>query len=184
MNKKIKLLLFISAVVVNVIFFLACGYGKVIQPDTAFYLDPILGVIGIAALAFGEVRLLIQIYYRTKYQHLRCRTFDFRFWRHCIVFALYYIGSLLYLSAAYYDFSSGYLSIFALALCPLWLTGTSRTLWYGGSGEESYYLDDSCKWYLVKNVMENDDVVEITCTAPGDRERVITIAKKKQKLDQ
>ena len=34
------------------------------------------------------------------------------------------------------------------------------------------------------SVTENDDVVEIACKAPGDRERTISIAKKNQKLDQ
>jgi len=63
------------------------------------------------------------------------------------------------------------------------MTG-SRTLWTGEKGEDSYYMDDLATWYVVSNVMENDDVVEITCAAPGDRGRIISIAKKNQKLDQ
>ena len=109
--------------------------------------------------------------------------FDMKFWRQCILFAVYYVGCLIYLSVMIYNYSVSYISIFALVLCPLWMTG-SRILWMGEQGEESYYLDDLGKWYVVSNVMENDDVVEMKCAAPGDRERTITIAKKKQELDQ
>lgn len=183
MKKGIKLLIFVVAALVNIIFFMLCGYGRVQQPETASYLDPFLGVIAVAVLAYGETSLILQLYCRSKYSGLKCRAFDKKFWRQCIMFAVYYAGSLGYLSVMIYDFSVAYIAIFAMVLCPLWITG-SRTLWMGHTGEESYYLDDTGKWYVVSNVMENDDVVEIKCAAPGDRERTITIAKKKQKLDQ
>jgi len=100
------------------------------------------------------------------------------------VLAGYYVGSLTYLAAAITIYKASYLSVFALVLCPLWLAGGSRTLWTGEEGEASYYLDEASKWYEVSNVTENDDVVEIKCKAPGDRERTISIAKKNQKLEQ
>lgn len=183
MKKNTRPTIFFAAVVCNIIFFLLCGYGKVQQPDTASYLDPFLGVLAIAVLAYGETSLITQLYLKNKYKGLECRMFDIKFWRQCILFTVYYVGCLIYLSVMIYDFSVSYISIFALALCPLWMTG-SRTLWVGERGEASYYLDDLGKWYVVSNVMENDDVVEIKCAAPGDRERTITIAKKKQELDQ
>lgn len=178
MTKGTKQLIFVAAVFVNIVFFLLCGYGKVQQPDTASYLDPFLGAIAVAVLAYGETSVTVQLYLRNKYQRLKRRAFDIKFWRQCILFTLYYVGSVLYLSVALYDFSPSYISIFAMVLCPLWMTG-SRTLWTGDAGEDSYYLDDLGKWYVVSNVMENEDVVEIRCAALGDRERVITIAKKK-----
>lgn len=184
MKKTTKLCIFLTAAFINILFFLLCGYGMVQQPDTASYLDPFFGAIAIAVLAYGETSLVLQLYFRSKYSRLECRTFDKKFWRQCIVLAAYYVAGIIYLSVMIYDFSVSYLSIFAIILCPLWMTGGSRTLWTGHTGEESYYLDDMGKWYVVSNVMENDDVVEIKCTAPGDRERTITIAKKKQELDQ
>jgi len=184
MKKNIKWLFFVVAAVVNTVFFLLCDYGKVQHPDTATYLDPFLGLIAVIALAFGEASLGVQLYYRGKYKNLNCRTFDRKFWRQCTVLAVYYIGSLIYLWAAFSIYKASYLSIFALVLCPLWLTGGSRTLWTGEAGEDSFFLDETTKWYEVSNVMENDDVVEIKCKAPGDRERTISIAKKMQKLDQ
>ena len=183
MEKKTKSLFFVAAVITNNVFFLLCGYGKAQQPGTAGYLDPFLGVLAVAVLAYGETSLLIQLYLKSKYKGLECRMFDMKFWRQCILFAVYYVGCLIYLSVMIYNYSVSYISIFALVLCPLWMTG-SRILWMGEQGEEAYYLDDLGKWYVVSNVMENDDVVEMKCAAPGDRERTITIAKKKQELDQ
>jgi len=183
MRKTTKPAVFFAAVAFNITFLLLCGYGKVQIPDTASYIDPFLGSIAVAVLAYGETSLLIQLYFRSKYKALTIRSFDIKFWRQCSMFALYYIGSLVFLFVSVSVYDAGYLSIFALILCPLWMTG-SRTLWTGEPGEGSYYLDETGKWYTVSNVMENDDVVEITCKAPGDRERVISIAKKKQKLDQ
>ncbi len=184
MKKVAKLFIFLAAIGLNIIFFLACEYGKVQHPDTASYLDPFLGVLAVLLLSYGEVKLGVQLYCRGKYTHLQRRTFDMKFWRQLISLAVYYVGSLVYLSVAITVYKASYLSVFALVLSPLWLTGCSRTLWSGQSGEESYFLDESAKWYVVSNVMENEDVVEIKCQAPGDRERTISIAKKKQQLDQ
>ncbi len=184
MKKTTKPLLFFAAAAFNIIFFLLCGYGKVRHPDTASYLDPFLGVLAVLALAYGEMKVGAQLYCRYKYTHLKCRTFDMKFWRQLIAIVVYYVCSLVYLSAAVTIYKASYLSIFAIVLSPLWLTGGSRTLWSGHTGEEAFYLDESAKWYEVSNVMENDDVVEIMCQAPGDRERTISIAKKKQQLDQ
>jgi len=184
MEKYKKLLIYVVAVIANAAFFTFCGYGKVQHPDTASYLDPFLGIVAVVALSAGDARVGVQIYYRCKYKNLNCRTFDMKFWRQCVLLVAYYVGSLVYLSTAVTIYKASYLSVFALILCPLWLTGGSRTLWTGHTGEESFYLDETAKWYEVSNVMENDDVVEIMCKAPGDRERTISIAKKKQQLDQ
>ena len=184
MKKTTKPLIFFAAVAVNIIFFLMCDYGKVQHPDTASYLDLFLGVLAVLSLSYGEMKFGAQLYCRGKYAHLKCRTFDLKFWLQCISLATYYVGSLVYLASAVTIYKASYLSIFALIISPLWLTGGSRTLWSGHTGEDSYYLDEGTKWYEVSNVMENDDVVEIKCQAPGDRERTISIAKKKQQLDQ
>ena len=178
MKKSTKPILFFAAAAFNIIFFLLCGYGKVKIPNTASYLDPFLGAVAVALLAYGETNLLVQLYFRSKYHTLKCRTFDVKFWRQLLVIMAYYIGTLVYLAAATMVYKAGYISIFAIVLSPLWLSGGSRTLWMDHSGEEAYYLDEAAKWYKVSNVMENDDVVEIKCQAPGDRERTISIAKR------
>ena len=42
---------FFAAAAVNIIFFLLCGYGQVMNPNEASYLDPFLGVIAVVVLA-------------------------------------------------------------------------------------------------------------------------------------
>lgn len=183
MKKQTTFIIFLAAAV-NIIFFLVCDYGKVQVPDTSRLLDPILGALAVAALAFGEAKVIVQIYFRDKYRKMKARTFDMKFWKQCFAIVLYYVGNIVFLAASHSIYKAGYISIFALVLSPLWLSGGSRVLWTDHSGEEAYFLDESTKWYKVSKLMENDDVLEITCQAPGDRERTISIPKKMQKLDQ
>lgn len=178
MKKTTRRYLFAGALIFNILFFILCGYGNAHQEHTASYLDPFLGVLAVAVLAYGEMNLITQLYFRNKYRCLTIRIFDKKFPVQCAALTLYYVGIMAYLSVALFDFSSSYLAIFALALCPLWLTG-SKTLWTSETEEESYYLDDLGKWYVVSKVTENDAVVEITGTAPGDRERTMTHYKNK-----
>ena len=179
MKKSTKLLIFMVALMCNTLFLLLCGYGQIHHEDTATYWDPILGVAAVIVLACGNTTVAVQMYFRNKHRQLKCRTFGWKFWRQCILLAVYYIGSLLYLSAMRYDFMVSYLSIFAIALSPLWLLGGSCTLWRAEHSEEAYYLDDRGNWYVVHAVTETDEMVELRCTALGDRDRTITIDKKK-----
>lgn len=184
MKKQTKFIIFLAAAVANIIFFWVFDYGKVQVPDTSKLLDPILGVLAVLALAFGETNVISQIYFRDKYRKMKKRTFDIKFWRQCFVLFLYYVGTLVFLASSHSIYDAGYMSIFAIVLSPLWLSGGSRVLWTDHSGEEAYYINESAKWYKVSKVMENEDVLEITCQAPGDRERTISIPKIMQKLDQ
>ena len=91
MKKSTKPILFFAAAAFNIIFFLLCGYGKVKIPNTASYLDPFLGAVAVALLAYGETNLLVQLYFRSKYHTLKCRTFDVKFWRQLLVIMAYYV---------------------------------------------------------------------------------------------
>lgn len=179
MKKTTKGIIFVIALLCNTAFLLLCGYGKIHHEETATYWDPILGVAAVLVLALGNVGVFVQLYFRSKYRRLKCRSFDLKYWRQCLFLVIYYVGSVVYLSAMTFDFMVSYLSLFAIALSPLWLLGGSRTLWRAKDGGEAYYLDDLGKWYEVHAVTENDNVVELKCTAPGDRDRTITIEKKK-----
>ena len=181
MKKTTKVLIFVVALICNTAFLILCGYGKIHHEETVTYWDPILGIAAVLVLACGNISVAIQVYYRSKYRHLKRRALDWKFWRQCILLVVYYVGSVFYLSVMMYNFMVSYLSIFAIALSPLWLLGGSRTLWKSEDGEESCYLDELGKWYVVHSVMENDNMMELRCTAPGDRERTITIEKKKQR---
>ncbi len=180
MKKPTKVIIFVVALICNAAFLIFCGYGQVYHEETVTYLDPALGVVAVLVLAYGNMSVAVQMYFRCKYHRLKCRTFEWKFWRQCILLAIYYIGSACYLSAMTYDFMVSYLSLFAIALSPLWLLGGSRTLWWTEFGGEAYYLDDRRRWYVVHGITENEYAVELRCTAPEDRERTITIDKKKQ----
>ena len=71
---------------------------------------------------------------------MKKRTFDIKFWRQCFVLVLYYVGTLVFLAASHSVYDAGYMSIFAIVLSPLWLSGGSRVLWTDHSGEEAYFL--------------------------------------------
>lgn len=180
MKKTTKLFSFVIALLCNTAFLLLCGYGKIHHEETVTHWDPFLGVIAVLVLACGNTAVVVQLYLRSKYRHLKRRTFDWKFWRQCLLLTVYYVGSVCYLSVMMYDFMVSYLSIFAIALSPLWLLGGSRTLWQSQDGGESYYLDDFGKWYEVLAVTENDDMVAIKCTPSDGSVRCITIEKRKR----
>lgn len=179
MKKSTKLRCFVVALLCNTAFLLLCGYGQISHADTATYLDWLLGVVAVFVLACGGTGVAVQLYLRGKYSHMERRMFDRKLWKQCFWLAVYYIGSVIYLSAMKYEFMVSYLSIFAIALSPLWLLGGSRILWKSQDGTESYFLDDLGKWYEVREVTENEDRVEIRCTAQDGSVRAVTIEKRK-----
>ncbi len=180
MKRPTKLICFFIALLCNAAFLILCGYGKIHHEETVTHWDPFLGVVAVLVLAVGNINVVVQVYLRNKYRYLKRRTFDRKFWRQCFLLALYYIGGVCYLSIMRYDFMVSYLSIFAIALSPLWLLGGSRTLWRSEDDAESYYLDDFGKWYEVREVTETDERVEIRCTSPDGSVRSVLLEKKRR----
>jgi len=183
MKKSTKLICFVVALICNTAFLRLCGYGKIHHEETVTYWDPLLGIVAVIVLTCGNISVIVQLYLRSKYRYLKRRTFDLKFWRQCLLLTIYYIGSVCYLSVMRYDFMVSYLSIFAIALSPLWLLGGSRTLWWSQDDGESYFLDDFGKWYEVSEVSGNDSTVEIKYTPPDGSVRSVTIEKKKHRLN-
>lgn len=209
MRKHTKIIVFIVTALFNALFLYLCGYGLQVQPHTNGLIEPVFGVIAIALLAVAETSVVQQVYLKDKFKKYQRRLFDYRLWRQCVALVFYYAVSIFLVVGAAYVYNVFYVAVAALVLSMLWMTG-SRTLWLetsaevgivcetektcaedGGNCETEgdnrvigYYLADLGKLYEVYSVMENDDVVEIFCRAQGDRERTITIAKKKQKLAQ
>ena len=95
MKKNTGKYIFLGAVAFNILFFLLCGYGKVHQEHTATYLDPFLGAVAVALLAYGEKNLITQLYLRSKYKHLTIRTFYKKFPVQLAAVIVYYVGSLV-----------------------------------------------------------------------------------------
>ena len=188
MKKHTKIILFIATVAFNVFFLKLCGYGSQVQPHTSGAIEPFFGVVMVLLLGVGELSVIQQFYLKDKFRTYKRRMFEYKLWKQCAALLLYYIIAIALVASVEYVYGVFYVAIAAVVLSILWMTG-SRTLWTlenaGVEGEViGYYLDDLGKLYEVKSVMENEDVVEIFCQASGDRERTITIAKKKQTLAQ
>ncbi|MBQ9122261.1 MAG: hypothetical protein IJY10_02070 [Lachnospiraceae bacterium] len=180
MRKHTKIIIFVVTVLFNAAFLFLCGYGQDLQPHTASYIDAFFGVVTVVLLGLGETSVIQQLYLKDKFRDGERRLFDHKLWRQCFFLVLYYVIAILFVASIIYTYSVFYVAVLALVLCPFWISG-SRTLW---TGQASYYLNDLGILYKVSNVMENEEVVEMLCQREGDRERTITIAKKKQKLDQ
>lgn len=185
MRKHTKMILFIATAIFNILFLKICGYGAYLQPHTSDAIEPFFGAVMVVLLGCGEVSVIQQLYLKDKYRTYTRRLFDYKLWKQCAALVLFYVIAIALVASVEYVYGVFYVAIAALVLSAFYMTG-SKTLWVkeeAGEGEViGYYLADLGKLYEVKNVMENEDVVEMLCQAKGDRERTITIAKKKQKL--
>lgn len=208
MRKHTKVILFVATAVFNILFLKLCGYGAYLQPHTSGAIEPFFGAVTVVLLGCGEVSVIQQLYLKDKYRSYTRRLFDYKLWKQCIALVLFYAFAIVLVASVEYVYGVFYVAIAALVLSAFYVTG-SKTLWIEegavlgvNKGEMEtanvtreaneaseakvigYYLADLGKLYEVKGVMENEDVVEMLCQAIGDRERTITIAKKKQKLAQ
>lgn len=135
-------------------------------------------MLSVSLLSLGNVSVVIQILCRVKFRKLKRKVFDKKFIRQCILFLVFYIGSIFYVQELVYAHGAFYVALFAFIMSVGWLGG-SRTLWMGEDG--GYYLNEVVKLYHVTTVMENDKVFELACTRVGERDRTITIEKKKER---
>lgn len=197
MRKHTKVIMFLVTVLFNGAFLYLCGYGSQLQPHTNGVIEPFFGVVMIVLLGYGEVSVIQQLYLKDKFREYKRRLFDYRLLKQCVALVSYYVIAIALVASVEYIYGTFYVAVAALVLSVFWMSG-SRTLWLETGAEKviateseeaegrviGYYLAELGKFYEVKNVMENDDVIEMVCQARGDRERTITIAKKKQKLAQ
>ena len=177
MNKKKKTLLFALIALCNTGFYYLCGYWQNISQSKSKLFDFLFGILAIVMLSLGVMSVIVQIYCRIKNKHLTKRELTFRFPLQCALLLIYYTISICLKLEMVFNFSIFYLAVFAVFLSFLWMRG-SRVLWTGG--EKSYYLDETGRLFTVNNINENDDAMELACSIEGDRDRNITIYKRKQ----
>ncbi len=173
-----KFLLFIVACLWNILFLYLCGFWKQIPLNIDYFIDIFFGVLSVLLLSLGNTSVIIQIICRVKFGKLQKKVFDKKFIKQCILFVIFYVGSALYVRELVFVHGAFYVALFAFVMSVGWLGG-SRTLWTGEEG--GFYLNETCKLYTVTSVMENDKVFELACTRKGERDRTITIEKKKEK---
>lgn len=173
-----RILIFIIACIWNILFLYLCGFWQQIPLNIDYFIDIFFGVLSVILLSLGNVSVIIQILCRVKFAKLQKKIFDIKFIRQCILFAVFYVGSIIYVRELVFVHGAFYVALFAFVMSVGWLGG-SRVLWI--SEEKSYYLNESGKLYHVEAVVENDKVFELACTRKGERDRIITIEKKKEK---
>lgn len=173
-----RFVIFIVACLWNILFLYLCGFWQQIPLNIDYFIDIFFGVLSVVLLSLGNVSVIIQIICRVKYSKLQKMVFDKKFIRQCILFVIFYVGSALYVRELVFVHGAFYVALFAFVMSVGWLSG-SKILWTGE--EKSYYLNESGKLYNVEAVMENDKVFELACTRAGERDRTITIEKKKEK---
>lgn len=177
MNKKTKTLTFLTATLCNIGFYFLCGYWQNITQSRSKFIDVLFGILAVIGLSYGITSVILQIYCRKKLSGLAKRELSFKFPFQCLLLAIYYVSAILLKLELVFNFSIFYLAAFAAFLSLFWLHG-SRVLWTGE--EKSYFLDETGRLFTVNNITENDDAIELACSIAGDRDRNITIYKRKQ----
>lgn len=173
-----RIFIFIAACLWNILFLYLCGFWQQIPLNIDYFIDIFFGVLSVLLLALGNTSVIIQIICRVKFSKLKKKVFDKKFIRQCILFVIFYVGSALYVRELVYVHGAFYVALFAFVMSVGWLGG-SRTLWQGEEG--GFFLNEVGKLYTVTSVVENDKVFELACTRKGERDRMITIEKKKEK---
>ena len=170
------ILLFLGMCVWNVVFFFFCGYWQQMSLNIDYGIDLFFGVLAIILLALGETSIIKQLHYRQKFRQYEKKVFDKKFVRQCALLIVFHIAAICFMYKLVYVQSVFYIAILAFVLSTGWLRG-SKTLWM--SKEASYFLNETGKLYNVESVAENGKAFELSCTRVGERDRIITIEKKK-----
>lgn len=173
-----RFLIFLVACIWNILFFYICGFWQQIPLNIDYFIDIFFGVLSVILLSLGNTSVIIQSLCRVKFHALPRKVFDKKFIKQCILFVIFYVGSIVYVRELVFVHGAFYVALFAFVMSVGWLGG-SRTLWQGEG--ESFYLNETCKLYKVISVVENDKVFELACTRKGERDRTITIEKKKER---
>lgn len=174
-----RFLVFIAACLWNILFFYICGFWQQIPLNIDYFIDIFFGVLSVLLLSLGNTSVMMQIICRVKFSKLKKKVFDKKFIRQCILFVIFYVGSALYVRELVYVHGAFYVALFAFVMSVGWLGG-SRTLWQGEEG--GFYLNEVGKLYTVTSVVENDKVFDLACTRKGERDRTITIEKKRERM--
>ena len=177
MNKKKKAITLVVVALCNTGFYYLCGYWQNISLSKSKLFDLLFGILAILLLSLGVISAITQIYCRIKFKNLVKRELSLKFPVQCALLLIYYCIAICLKLEMVFNFSIFYLAVFAVFLSFLWLRG-SRVLWT--SEKESYYLDETGRLFTVNTLTENDDAIEMACSIAGDRDRNITIYKRKQ----
>ena len=166
MSKTQKYGCFIMFIIVNVFFFFSLGFWKYILKGDMFVsmgqvvsviLGIILGINAILVLALSGTSIIIQLYYRKKYEMYERKCLDNSVKIQIILLIFYYITSIVFFIRVSNEKSMMYLTIMPILLAiPLIKMG--KTVWH--SGDIIIYMNENGQLINVDEMCIGDNDIE------------------------
>jgi len=177
MNRLVRIVLFGAACGINALFYYLCGYWEQMFTSQTLVIDLLYGIVATVALALIETRFGIQILLRIRFAAYKKRVFDYRVWIQAVMLVIYYVAAIAYVNSVEFVHGIFYITVLAVLMTVAWFGWIKggRVLWTGENG--SWFLDADGRFYKVKCVTENEDLVFVTCIFNTLREKQIVIRK-------
>lgn len=177
MNRLIRCALFAAACGCNALFYYLCGYWEQMFTSQTLVVDLFYGIVASVALALIETRFGIQIILRIRFASYKKRVFDYRVWIQAVMIALYYVAAVVFVNSVEFVHGIFYITVLAVLMAVAWFGWVKggRVLWTGEKGR--YFLNEDGRFYKVKNVTENEDLVFVVCVFNELRDKTVIIRK-------
>ena len=140
-------------------------------------IDLFYGIVASIALALLETRFGLQVLLRVRFIHYKKRVFDYRVWIQAVMLAMYYVAAVVFVNSVEFVHGIFYITVLAVLMAVAWFGWVKggRVLWTDGKG--SYFLDEDGKFYKVKAVSENEELVFVVCSFNQFRDKTVIIKK-------
>lgn len=177
MNRLIRSILFVAACGMNALFYYLCGYWAQMFTSQTLVIDLLYGIVATVALAMIETRFGIQLVLRIRFASYKKRVFDYRVWIQAVMLALYYVAAVAFVNSVEFVHGIFYITVLAVLMTVAWYGWVKggRVLWTGDT--ESWFLNEDGRFYRVKAVTENEELVFVICRMNELREKTVIIKK-------
>lgn len=177
MNRFIRVVLFAIACGINALFYYLCGYWEQMFTSQTLVIDLLYGIVATVALAMIETRFGIQVVLRIRFAAYKKRVFDYRVWIQAVMLILYYVAAVVFVHSVEFVHGIFYITVLAVLMTVAWFGWVKggRVLWTGE--KESWFLNEDGRFYSVKKVTENEDLVFVVCALNAFRDKTVIIHK-------
>jgi len=177
MNRLVRYILFLLACGCNALFYYLCGYWEQMFTSQTLVIDLFYGIIASVALALLETRFGLQVLLRLRFIRYEKRVFDYRVLVQAVMLVVYYVAAVLFVNSVEFVHGIFYITVLAVLMAVAWFGWVKggRVLWT--DSKESYFLDEDGKFYKVKAVSENEELVFVVCILNKLRDKTVIIKK-------
>lgn len=177
MNRLVRWILFLFACGCNALFYYLCGYWEQMFTSQTLVIDLFYGIVASIALALLETRFGLQLLLRIRFIHYKKRVFDYRVWIQAVMLAVYYVAAVAFVNSVEFVHGIFYITVLAVLMAVAWFGWVKggRVLWTGE--KESYFLNEDGRFYKVKAVTENEELVFVVCVLNQLRDKTVIIKK-------